>query len=304
MESMTVSGPNGRSWNINYLYRSKSTIVVPAKHGVFSFYLNDDPIGTALAIYGEWSEQEFDVIDKLINTDSNCIDIGANVGTHTVPLAKKCFRGLTFAVEPQFYIFQSLNTNIFLNDCYNVVPYNVGLSNEIEYTTGAVSDPTSVSGRNYGEFKITEQAESGIGIDCVKLDQLELYNKSIDFIKMDVESHECSVLLSGKQLITKDKPNMYIEFNDDDGNDQMIDILKQYGYNCYWHHYPKHNPNNFNNAKTIWDEQAPKIFGTVNQWYEANLIAIHASKDTGLFDQPISRGDNINEYLLRIGLIT
>lgn len=302
---MTISGPNGRSWTINYLYKSKYTMIAPAKHGMFSFFLNDDPIGTSLGIYGEWAEQEFDVIDKLITTDSNCLDIGANVGTHTIPLAKKCYKGFTFAIEPQFYIFQNLNTNIFINDCSNVIPYNVGISNDIDFTVGAVYNPSNIQGFNYGQFKITERAEEGIGVSCVKLDQLELYGKSIDFIKMDVESHECSALLSGKQIITTDKPHMYIEFNDDDGNDEMLKILKQYGYNCYWHQYTKHNPNNHNKAKTIWaDNDVPKTVDTINNWYEANLIAIHKSKDTGMFSNKINLGDNLVKYLQRNKLIS
>jgi FkbM family methyltransferase len=286
------------------LYHSQLAWLHKAKHGVFASYKNDDPIGTCVKYYGEWAEQEFDVIDQLINPTSNCLDIGANIGTHTVALSKKCIGGFVFAFEPQFNIYQALNTNIFLNDCVNVIPYNVGISNTIQSITARINNPGITHSINYGEFKINEESEYGIEIKCVKIDEVELYDKAIDFIKLDVEEHEVSALMSGERVITTGKPHMYIEYNSHDGNDELLRTMDSLGYNCYWHVYPKHNPNNFNNKPNIWiTPDMPATLPYIDKYFEGNMVAIHRSKDDGKFKEPIDIGFTFVDYLLSRNLI-
>jgi FkbM family methyltransferase len=278
---------------------------VRTKEGVFTFFRDDNPIGACLYHYGEWSGQEFDVIDKLITPTSTCLDVGANIGTHTVALAKRCNQGLVFAFEPQVYIFQILNANIFMNDCFNVVPYQAGVSNTLTEIRGPLHIPSPNQGNfNYGEFKNT--GDGPLGIQCIRLDDTNYFGRTIDFIKMDVEGHEPSALVSGTKMITKDKPHMYIEYNDHDGNDEVLRVLNDLGYNSYWHCYPKHNANNYNKSDVnIWLNTAdlPKNENTVDKWYEASLIAIHKDRDTGQYTETIQLGDSIVKYLQRKGMI-
>ena len=287
------------------IYRSNLAWMYEAKHGVFASYINDDPIGTCMLVYGEWAEQEFDIIDQLITPSSSCLDIGANIGTHTVALSKKCRQGFVFAFEPQFNIYQALNTNIFLNDGINVIPYNIGISNTVTTITTRPLNPGLKRRTNYGEFKVNQEAEKGMNITCMKLDEVDLFDQTIDFIKLDVEDHEVSVLLSGKDLIAKDKPHMYIEYNNHDGNDELLRLLKQYGYNCYWHVYPKYNSNNFKKeTDNIWvTDDMPPTIPFISKHFEGNMVAIHQSKDEGKFKEPIEQGFTFVDYLLHNNLI-
>ena len=291
--------------NSPILHETPYNVTIQTKEGVFTFFRDDNPIGACLYHYGEWSRQEFNVIDNLVTTTSVCLDIGANIGTHTVALSKRCNQGMIFAFEPQVYIFQALNANIFMNDCFNVVAYQAGVSDTLKEIRGPIHVPRPNEGNfNYGEFKNT--GEGPLGIPCVRLDEASYFGRSVDFIKMDVEGHEPSALLSGKKMITKDKPHMYLEFNDHKGNDEVLRVLKDFGYNCYWHCYPKHNEENHNLTDVnIWlsDPNLPKIEATVDKWYEASLIAIHKDRDTKQYTERIELGDNIIKYLQRNKMI-
>ena len=289
------------------IYATKFLVMSPTKHGVFAFYLDDDPIGTCLYYYGEWAEQEFDIISKLVDVNTNCIDIGSNIGTHTVWLSKRCNQGHIFSIEPQFYIFQVLNTNLVLNDCFNVLPIHAGIANESGKCLTQIAYPKGYSQKqNYGEFSLLKQnSNEGYPIDIKQLDEIDYFKCDIGFIKMDCELMESNVLISGKKLINKDKPHMYIEFNWVDGNDEVLNILKDYGYNCYWHVYDKHNVNNFNKFETniYVDHTISKTIEYIPRYYEANLIAIHKEKDKGMFTDKIELGDNIVKWLVRHDMI-
>ena len=286
------------------LYETKYTRIASTKHGVFCFYRDDNPIGSCLEYFGEWAEQEFDVISKLVRPDSNCMDIGANIGTHTVALSKMCPGGIVFSFEPQFFISQILGTNLILNDCINVIPHNVGISNDVETISVSATPPKSSGIRNYGEFNLAKAQGDGIDVRCVKLDDVELFGKKVDFIKMDVEEHEVSALLSGHSMIMRDRPSMYIEFNMHKGNDDLLRLLDELGYNSYWHMYTKFNPDNFNGVTDIWcHPDSPHTEKFICSRYETNLVAIPKESDQGLFNEKIEVGDNIVSYLLRKGLI-
>jgi len=292
------------------ILHNKYTLVTECKYGPMAYFKTDDPIGTCLYYYGEWAEQEFDVIDKLVTQTSNCIDLGANIGTHTIWLSKKCYKGYIFSIEPQFYIFQLLNTNIILNDATNCIPINSFVMNE----TGSIkvfaliAPPEPNLKVNYGEFNIRKFAnENGIETKITKLDDVHIHNKKIDFIKMDCEGSEKEVLISGEKLITKDKPHMYLEFNGKEGNDEVLCTLNDLGYNCYWHVYTKYNKNNYkNNELNVYlaiDQQDTKpSIDLIEKFYEANMICIHKDSDI-VFENKILPGDNLTKFLLRNNMI-
>jgi len=292
------------------LLHNKYTIITECKYGPMAFYKTDDPIGTCLYYYGEWAEQEFEIIDKLVNTESSCIDLGANIGTHTVWLSKKCFRGYIFSIEPQFYIFQLLNTNIVLNDATNCIPINSFVMNYkgVKSMAALIAYPEPNVKVNYGEFNIrAHQNDNGIKTNVMKLDDLDIRDKRIDFIKMDCEGSEKEVLLSGQNLITKSKPHMYLEFNGKNGNDEVLYALNDLGYNCYWHVYTKYNKNNYKsnniNVYLALDKQDTKpSIELVDKFFEGNIVCVHKDNDIR-FEHKVLPGDNMIKYLLKHKMI-
>jgi hypothetical protein len=162
--------------------------------------------------------------------------------------------------------------------------------------------PIQNSKQNYGEFSLNDENAEGYPVQIKRLDDVYLMNLKIDFIKIDCETFETKVLKSAHNLLTKDKPHMYIEFNLADGSDELLSTLEDYGYNCYWHVYTKHNENNWNQfPNNIWvrpevDRRDPN---NIVGFYESNLVAIHKDKDEGYFNDRIEKGDSLLKWLKR-----
>ena len=65
-----------------------TTDLVKGRHGTFLINLWDMYIGASLLAYGEWSEGEVEIMTPRLKPDSVVIDVGANIGSLTVPLAQ------------------------------------------------------------------------------------------------------------------------------------------------------------------------------------------------------------------------
>ena len=99
------------------------------KHGIFSYYSNDKYIGKSLSEYGEWSEAEVNLLKQLLPDNDNIIEIGSNIGTHTIPLAKQVLNGgLVYAIEPQPQNHKLLLENIKDNEIKNVKVLKLAIS--------------------------------------------------------------------------------------------------------------------------------------------------------------------------------
>jgi hypothetical protein len=59
--------------------------------------LRGDMISIFADLYGEWSELELRLFRTFLTPDSNVVEVGANLGLHSVPLAKFASRGRIIA---------------------------------------------------------------------------------------------------------------------------------------------------------------------------------------------------------------
>ena len=72
------------------------------RHGKLMYLLNDAYIGRSLDVYGEYSEGEIDLFRQLLRPGDVAIDVGANIGALTVPMARLVQPGgAVVAFEPQ-----------------------------------------------------------------------------------------------------------------------------------------------------------------------------------------------------------
>lgn len=290
---------------MTYSITNKVTTIKQCKHGTFVFFNSDAPIGHCLDVYGEWAEPELQFIKPYLKDTTHVIDVGANIGTHTVFFAKNCKNGLIHAFEPQYYINQVLTSNVVLNNCFNVKTYHAAVSNDFESLKLMNFPPFSEKNINYGEFKIHNHKD-GYDTPCVKLDTIT----KADFIKIDVEGHEVSVIKSGLNLIQQCKPMMYIEFNSEQGNPELLSLLEELGYVCYWHVYEKFSPVNHNNISVnIWLEYSqqhlkPSI-ELMSKFFEGNIFCVHKSQKIKKpkTEKVLDINDNLTNYILRKGLV-
>ena len=99
---------------------STYTALVSARHGTFLVNVFDMYVSAALMAYGEWSDEEVQVMGLNLALDSIVVDVGANIGAFSVPLANRVPRGRLIAIEPQRVVSQLLSANIQLNGLPNV----------------------------------------------------------------------------------------------------------------------------------------------------------------------------------------
>jgi FkbM family methyltransferase len=150
--------------------------------------------------------------------DGVILDIGSNIGTYVVPLAKE-FPGVEFySFEPQRIVFYQLCSNIILNGLENVHATNKGLSDtpaQIEVIT-----PDYMVERNVGAFSLdagvhenNNQCSTQGRSEKIQIDRLDDYGfKDVRLIKIDVEGLEMSVIKGGLETIkANDYPPIIFE---------------------------------------------------------------------------------------------
>tara|TARA_Y100000590_G_C15502286_1_gene932104 strand:- start:127 stop:990 length:864 start_codon:yes stop_codon:yes gene_type:complete len=179
-------------------------------------YLVDLNEGIDLGIFlNIKNEKKLFNIQKVLKNDKNVnlIDVGSNVGSVALPLAKLFNKSNIIAIEPTIYAFKKLKKNISLN--YNLKKkiriLNLFISNKYKkvkyvHSSWNFSDEQKKHKIHLGSLrKNTYQITS--------LDRLvKKLNKKIHFIKIDVDGYELDVLNSGYKIIKKYKPIIHIEF--------------------------------------------------------------------------------------------
>lgn len=100
----------------SYLIENGFIGVKQGRRGIFVFNRNDRFIGRSIDLYGEWCESEIELLLGFIRSGDTVVDVGANIGTHTVTFAAIVgHAGSVLAFEPQPSSFQLLCGNVAIN---------------------------------------------------------------------------------------------------------------------------------------------------------------------------------------------
>ena len=65
---------------------------VTTRYGRLYVAAGDTVIGRSLQLYGEWAEHEINSYSALLSDGDTIVDVGANIGTHSVALASRTVR--------------------------------------------------------------------------------------------------------------------------------------------------------------------------------------------------------------------
>ena len=173
---------------------------------------------------------EIHMLDNIALTKrtGNIIDIGANVGQHSVFFATHCTTGNIFSFEPNHETFYYLIKNIADNNLKNIYPF-----------LAAIGNPGMSKIKKAERSGISGVSKDGDG-DNVLVMKLFDFGKT-DLIKIDVEGMEVEVLNNCIDIIEKYLPEIYIETFDN--VKKITNILEPFGYTL---------KGCFNNAPTYW----------------------------------------------------
>ena len=155
-------------------------------------------------------------------------DIGANIGSHTLPLARLVGpRGKVFAFEPTDFALKKLRTNLALN---NHLEKSIVL---IKAFVGANTDARPVDSV-YASWNLDDKEADPVHgaiafsikeTPIVTVDEFVVTNsiQRVDIFKIDVDGFEVDVVKGAKETIRKFKPYIIIEL--------CPFIFEKYGFN-------------------------------------------------------------------------
>ena len=202
---------------------------------------------------------------SLITDQSWVLDIGANIGTHTLGIAPYVDRVIAF--EPDVDNFYVLTANCSFAGLTNVSPTRLALGD-------LMSDGSTKF--DYGKTIVTP----GNDFKIAPVDMLGI--PKIDFMKIDVEGRELQVLYGSRSTLANSKPDLLIEMQDESKYISTYQFLKSFNYNIFWVPVATYNPANH---KQVEENIFGSNHGVIN-WFatvedlQTNLMPVVDENDT------------------------
>lgn len=199
-----------------------------------SFYIEtcvNDYIGNR--IKSSASFYEIHVLERcfcLFGRPSRVLDVGANIGNHTLFWAGVMGAGVV-AVEPHPIIADLLRRNVRKNGLESRVKIlNVACGAGSAVVSMEIPDP-----QNMGTSRIVSGSQRGNDTFMVQQTTLDEAcmsrgdDQKFDLVKIDTEGSEYEVLRGALKLLEKDKPNLWVEASEQ-SREGCFEILKSIGY--------------------------------------------------------------------------
>ena len=186
--------------------------ILQARTRLGDFYLVENDAITRHLVTDDILEQHFYELTRLLLKDTdNVLDLGANVGTHTIWMSKILPQGKVFAFEPLSLTHSQLQLNVLSNGAGNVRLFKLAVSDSTgQYVSMEPIDYGS-SDLNVGATRVSAGG-SGDGTLTLRLDDLGL--PPIAFIKMDIQGSEYRALLGMEALLKRDRPLVFVEIEE------------------------------------------------------------------------------------------
>jgi len=172
----------------------------------------------------------FNSFDHLFKS-SVAIDVGANIGNHSVYFSK--FFSKVISIEPNPFSFELLKLNAQLAIQKNIECLNIGASDTKGNLIYSYADSA-----NSGSVFLSPSNNSENNKNIVKVDSLDniFINEKISLIKIDVEGMELQVINGALEIIKKQMPFILFEqskTNFKNKSSPVIDKLYDLGYRSF-----------------------------------------------------------------------
>jgi FkbM family methyltransferase len=203
--------------------------------------------GIDFAIYlgNIYERQTKAALRKLVSPAALVLDIGANIGAHTLHLAQLVGpNGRVIAFEPTDYAFRKLSRNLEVNPqlAPRVTACHLFLTeNDAErvpsaiYSSWPLAQESGLHAKHFGKEMRTEAAQAR-SLDSVLV---ELADRKVQLVKLDVDGFECNVLRGAQVLLRVVRPIFVMELApyvlEERGTslDEFVSFFVPNGYSFY-----------------------------------------------------------------------
>ena len=179
----------------------------------------NEMVGFRAAVNGKWDLTTFNIVSKIKKNNTIFIDIGAHIGTTSIPIANLGIKVISF--EPNLDSAQLLIKNILKNNIQDIILLPLGLGSKkmsgkwkiLSAPIGNIAGSTLITQWNYGK-RLSGKRNVFISTldECLLL--MGLMSKSEDLIiKIDVEGFERDVMSGGTKAIRLHRPVIVFENN-------------------------------------------------------------------------------------------
>ena len=170
----------------------------------FKIYSSNNSAIESSILFGDYSEQIIlDLIKKYANKNYNLIDIGANIGIHSLTAATINNKIEVFSFEPEPSNFLSLIKNIGLNNIENIRPFRMGLGDVIGNNVLNINKGWN-KGKHSLKVNFPPNFNERISIPVTKLNAFKDNIIGENFIvKIDVEGFEREVIEGADEIFNK-----------------------------------------------------------------------------------------------------
>jgi FkbM family methyltransferase len=243
---------------LHHLVRTGRGIAGRPGKGIFSrrgiVYELDLSEGIDLAIYlgGMFERRTAIALGKLTEPASLVLDIGANIGAHTLTLAKLVGpEGRVMAFEPTDFAFRKLRRNLDLNP---------GLASRVEthhcfltdhdgaqvpdaiYSSWPLATGDDLHAKHLGREMQTVEAQAR-SLDSVLGERAD---RRVQLVKLDVDGYECDVLRGATTMLRDMRPVFVMELSPyvlEERGASLDELLSYFIPNNYrFYHERTHKP--------------------------------------------------------------
>ncbi len=199
-------------------------------------------IDFSIYLMGGFELKTLAAYQMLVPNGAVVLDIGANVGAHTLPLAQLVGPlGRVYAMEPTTFAFEKLIANLALNAALVprvtplqafIVPSDVTVIESEVYSSWPLVGGSNLHDTHCGQKRTTDGAVA-LSIDGL----VERFSiASVDFMKIDVDGHEPGVLLGARHTLQTRRPTILMEWArtvhgaDSNEIEEMLSLLRTLSY--------------------------------------------------------------------------
>jgi FkbM family methyltransferase len=209
------------------LYRTISTArhafgrhdnIVTTKGGLTYELDLSEGIDLAIYLFGGFEPSTRVALAKCVRPGMTVLDIGANIGSHTLHLANLVgANGRVYAFEPTDFAYAKLVRNLSLNpilarrvvtqQCF-LMSTNAGEIPQEIWSSWPLAAGHDLHPVHLGAKKSTSGARAR-SLDSVLADNGD---PAVDVVKMDVDGAECAVLSGATRMMSINKPTFIMEW--------------------------------------------------------------------------------------------